>query len=117
MFMLEYTTPVVKHRSGCIILWGCFSAGGSGALYKINCIMEKASNVDILKQDLKTSAWMLKAWAQMFPVNNDKPRCHSYTDVSKRIKNNMSRSGVELTMTLNVHAETPPVVMTVWQRG
>lgn len=35
----------------------------------------------------------------------------------KRIKNNMSRSGVELTMTLNVHAETPPVVMTVWQRG
>lgn len=39
----------------------CFSAGGSGALYKINCIVEKASNVDILKQDLKT----LKAWSQM----------------------------------------------------
>lgn len=65
LFMLEYTTPVVKHRSGRIILWGCFLAGGSGALYKINCIMEKASDVDILKQDLKTSARTLKAWAQM----------------------------------------------------
>lgn len=65
LFMLEYTTPFVKHRSGRIILWGCFSAGGSGALYKINCIMEKASDVDILKQGLKTSARMLKAWAQM----------------------------------------------------
>lgn len=65
LFKLEYTTQIVKHRSGRIILWGCFSARGSGALYKINCIMEKASDVDILKQDLKTSARMLKAWAQM----------------------------------------------------
>lgn len=53
-------------------LWCCFSAGGSGALYKINCIVEKASNVDILKQDLKT----LKARSQM-----DVPRCSVITSL------------------------------------
>ena len=31
--------PTVKHRGGSIMLWGCFSAGGTGALHKIDGIM------------------------------------------------------------------------------
>lgn len=49
-----YITKDWKHHRAVLL-------GGSGALYKINCIVEKASNVDILKGDLKT----LKAWSQM----------------------------------------------------
>jgi transposase len=33
------TIPTVKHRDGSIMLWGCFTAGGSGALHKIDSIM------------------------------------------------------------------------------
>ena len=33
------TIPTVKHRGGSIMLWGCFAAGGTGGLYKIDGIM------------------------------------------------------------------------------
>jgi hypothetical protein len=33
------TIPTVKHKGGSIILWGCFAAGGTGALHKIDGIM------------------------------------------------------------------------------
>ena len=49
------TIPTVKHRGGSIMLWGCFAAGGTGALHKIDGIMRKRKYVDILKQHLKTS--------------------------------------------------------------
>ena len=29
------TIPTVEHREGSIMLWGCFAAGGTGALHKI----------------------------------------------------------------------------------
>ena len=42
--------PTVNHRSGSILLWGCFAA-----LHKIDGFMGMENYVDILKQHLKTS--------------------------------------------------------------
>jgi hypothetical protein len=36
------------------MLWGCFAAGGTGALHKVDDIMRKENDVDILKKLLKT---------------------------------------------------------------
>jgi hypothetical protein len=44
------------------MLWGCFAAGGTGALHKIDGITRMENDVDILKQHIKTS---VKAWSQM----------------------------------------------------
>ena len=48
------TIPTMKHEGGSIMLWGCFAAGGTGALHKIDGIMRMENYVDILKQHLKT---------------------------------------------------------------
>ena len=54
------------------MLWGCFAAGGTGALYKIDGIMRKENDVDILKQHLKTSVRRLKLGLKwVFQMDND----------------------------------------------
>ena len=42
------------------MLWGCFAAGGTGALHKIDGVLRKENYVDILKQLLKTSVRKVK---------------------------------------------------------
>ena len=54
--------PSMKHGCGSIMLWGCFAAGGTGALHKIDGIMREENCVDILKQDISQE---VKAWSQM----------------------------------------------------
>ena len=48
------TISTVKHGGVSIMLWGCFVAGGTGALHKIDGITRTENDVDILKQHLKT---------------------------------------------------------------
>ena len=57
------------------MLWGCFAAGGPGALYKIDGIMREESYVDILKQNLETSVRKLKLGRKwVFQMDNDPKR-------------------------------------------
>lgn len=54
------------------MLWGCFAAGGTGALHKLDGITRKEHDVAILKQHLKTSARMFKFGCKwVFQMDND----------------------------------------------
>ena len=46
------TITIVKHGGGNIMFWGCFAAGGTGALHNIDGIMRNNHYADLLKQHL-----------------------------------------------------------------
>ena len=69
------------------MLWGCYAAGGSGALHKIDGIMRQENYVDILIRHLKTSVRKLKLGRKwVFQMDND-PK-HTSKVVAKWLKNN-----------------------------
>ncbi|CDQ57702.1 unnamed protein product [Oncorhynchus mykiss] len=77
----------MKHRGGSIMMWGCFAAGGTGALHKKDGIMRKENDVDTLKQHFKTSVRKLilgPKW--VFQMDND-PK-HTSKVVAKWLKDN-----------------------------
>ena len=72
------------------MLCGCFAAGGTGALHKIDGTMREDNDVDILKQHLKTSVRKLKLGHKwVFQMDND-PK-HTSKSVAKWLKTTESR--------------------------
>ncbi|KAK6303547.1 hypothetical protein J4Q44_G00260010 [Coregonus suidteri] len=66
------TIPTVKHGGGNIILWGCFSAKGTGRLHRIEGRMDGAMYREILANNLLPSVRALKmgrGW--VFQHDND----------------------------------------------
>uniref|UniRef100_A0AAZ3NQ95 Transposase Tc1-like domain-containing protein n=1 Tax=Oncorhynchus tshawytscha TaxID=74940 RepID=A0AAZ3NQ95_ONCTS len=66
------TIPTVKHGGGNIILWGCFSAKGTGRLHRIEGRMDGAMYRTILANNLLPSVRALKmgrGW--LFQHDND----------------------------------------------
>uniref|UniRef100_A0A8C7FCB6 Transposase n=1 Tax=Oncorhynchus kisutch TaxID=8019 RepID=A0A8C7FCB6_ONCKI len=69
------TIPTVKHGGGNIMLWGCFSAKGTGQLHRIKGTMDGAMYRQILGENLLPLARALKmghGW--VFQHDND-PKC------------------------------------------
>ena len=58
---LKNTIPIVKHGVGGIMLWGCFSSAGTGALVRIEGKIDGAKHRKILQENLLPSArkWKL----------------------------------------------------------
>uniref|UniRef100_A0A4W5NG38 Transposase Tc1-like domain-containing protein n=1 Tax=Hucho hucho TaxID=62062 RepID=A0A4W5NG38_9TELE len=66
------TIPTVKHGGGNIMLWGCFSAKGTGQLHRIKGTMDGAMYRQILGENLLPSARALimgRGW--VFQHDND----------------------------------------------
>ncbi len=69
---LSNTVPTVKHGGGSIMLWGCFSAAGTGRLVAIEGKMNAAKYRDILDENLLQSAQDIRLGRRFtFQQDND----------------------------------------------
>ncbi|CDQ82550.1 unnamed protein product [Oncorhynchus mykiss] len=65
-------SPTVKHGGGKIMLWGCFSAKGTGRPHRIKGMMDGAMYRQILGENLLPSARALKMGpGRVFQHDND----------------------------------------------
>ena len=69
---LANTIPTVKHGGGSIMLWGCFSAAGTGRLVRIKGKMNAAMYREIVDENLLQSALDLRLGRRStFQQDND----------------------------------------------
>ncbi|KAG2470135.1 TCB1 transposase, partial [Polypterus senegalus] len=68
------TIPTVKHGGGSIMLWGCFSAAGTGRLVRIKGKMTAAMYRDILVENLLQSALDLRLGRQLIFQQDTDPK-------------------------------------------
>ncbi|KAL0192456.1 hypothetical protein M9458_010752, partial [Cirrhinus mrigala] len=65
------TIPTVKHGGRNIMLWGCFSAKGTGQLHRIKGTMDEAMYRQILSENLLPSLKMGCGWVFHHDSIND----------------------------------------------
>ena len=68
------TIPTVKHGGGSIMLWGCFSAAGTGKLVRIEAKMNRAKYREILNENLLQSAQDLRQRQSFTFQQNNGPK-------------------------------------------
>ena len=73
---LANTIPTVKHGGGSIMLWGCFSAAGTGRLVRIEGKMNGAKYREILDENLLQSVLDLRL-GQRFTFQQDNDPKHT----------------------------------------
>ncbi len=84
---LSNTVPTVKHGGGRIMLWGCFSAAGTGRLVAIEGKMNAAKNRDILDENLLQSAQDLRL-GRRFTFQQDNDPKHTAKITKEWLHNN-----------------------------
>ena len=68
------TIPTVKHGGGSIMLWGCFSAAGTGRLVKFEGNMNGAKYREIFDENLLQSAQDLRLGPRFTFQNDNYPK-------------------------------------------
>ncbi len=86
----EYTDkcvlPTVKYGGGCVMVWGCMSAAGTGELQFIEGTMNANMHYDILKQSMIPSLWRLGRRAVFKHDNDPKHTSKTTTTLLKKLK-------------------------------
>ena len=88
------TIPMVKHGGGSIMMWGCFSAAGTGRLVRIEVKINREKYREILDENLLQSAQDLRLGCRStFQQDNDPKHTAKTTQEWLQVIQRMSLSG------------------------